>query len=110
IFSRALHAKLAVKGDSRAAQYWTAIGALVGGFVVLLLAQYVPLFLTGALPIPAEALNAIISIQFLPLMTVVALIFVFPWRRTNRLLPGGFIGGLFVTWYIVAGTAVQFAG
>jgi pimeloyl-ACP methyl ester carboxylesterase len=110
IMSRALHAKLAVKGDSRAAQYWTGIGALAGGFVALLLVQYVPLFLTGALPVPAEALNAIVSIQFLPLMTLVALIFVFTWRRTNSHLPGGFIAGLFVTWYIVAGTAVQYAG
>ena len=110
IMSRALHAKLAVKGDSRAAQYWTGIGALAGGFALLLMAQYGFLFLTGALPVPAEALNAIISIQFLPLMTLVALIFVFTWRRTNSHLPGGFIAGLFVTWYIVAGTAMQFAG
>jgi pimeloyl-ACP methyl ester carboxylesterase len=110
IMSRALHAKLAVKGDSRAAQYWTGIGALAGGFAVFLIAQYAPLFVTGALPIPGEALNAIISIQFLPLMTVIALIFVYTWRRTNSHLPGAFIAGLFVTWYIVAGTAVQFAG
>ena len=75
-----------------------------------LIAQYAPLFATGALPIPGEALNAIISIQFLPLMTVIALIFVYTWRRTNSHLPGAFIAGLFVTWYIVAGTAVQFAG
>ena len=68
------------------------------------------MFLTGALPVPAEALNAILSIQFLPLMAVVALISVFTWRRTNSHLPGAFIAGLFVTWYIVAGTAVQFAG
>ena len=110
IMSRALHAKLAVKGDSRAAQYWTGIAALSGGFVVFLIAQYAPLFLTGALLVPAEALNAIISIQFLPLMTVIALIFVYTWRRTNSHLPGAFIAGLFVTWYIVAGTAAQFAG
>ena len=110
IMSRALHAKLAVRNDRRAAQYWTGVTALAGGFLVLLIVQYGFLFLTGALPIPAEALNAILSIQFLPLMTVVALIFVFTWRRTNSHLPGGFIAGLFVTWYIVAGTAVQYAG
>jgi len=110
IMSRALHAKLAVKGDSRAAQYWTGIGALAGGFALFLIAQYGFLFLTGALPMPAEALNAILSIQFLPLMALVAVIFVFTWRRTNSHLPGGFIAGLFVTWYIVAGTAVQYAG
>ena len=110
IMTRALHAKLAVKDDNRARQYWTGIGAFAGGFLVLLIAQYAPLFLTGALPIPAEALNAIVSIQFLPLMAVVALISVFTWRRTNSHLPGAFVAALFVTWYIVAGTAVQFAG
>lgn len=110
IMSRALHAKLAVKDDGRRAQYWTGIGALAGGFFLFLIAQYAPLFITGALPVPAEALNAIISIQFLPLMTIVAVIFVFTWRRTNSHLPGAFVAALFVTWYIVAGTAVQYAG
>ena len=109
IMCRALHAKLAVKGDGRVGQYWTGIGTLAGGFLVFLIAQYAPLFLWGALPIPAEALNAILSIQFLPLMIVVAVISVFTWRRTNSHLPGAFIAGLFVTWYIVAGTAVQYA-
>ena len=110
IMSRALHAKLAVKGDGRLAQYGTGIAALAGGFLLFLIAQYAPLFLNGALLVPAEALNAIISIQFLPLMTVVAVIFVYTWRRTNSHLPGAFVAGLFVTWYIVAGTAVQYAG
>jgi len=31
-------------------------------------------------------------------------------RRTASPWPGAYICGLFVTWYIVAGTAVQFAG
>ncbi len=110
IMCRALHAKLAVKGDSPARQYLTALGALAGGFLLFLIAQYAPLFIRGELPIPAEALNAILSIQFLPLLAIVAVIAVFTWRRTNSHLPGAFICGLFVTWYIVAGTAVQFAG
>ena len=108
VMFRAL-ARLAVKGDSGRRQYRTGLAALAGGFLLFLIAQYGPLFLTGALPIPTEALNAIISIQFLPLMAIVAAIAVFTWRRTNSALPGAFISGLFVTWYIVAGTAVQFA-
>jgi hypothetical protein len=59
--------------------------------------------------VPTEALNAIISIQFLPLMTMVAGIAVFTWRRTNSALPGAVIAGIVTSWYIVAGTAVQFA-
>jgi hypothetical protein len=102
-------ARLAVKGDSRRRQYRTALAALAGGFLLFLIAQYAPLFAAGALPLPTEALNAIVSIQFLPLMAIVAVIAVFTGRRTNSALPGAFICGLFVTWYIVAGTAVQFA-
>lgn len=105
-----LQANLTVKGDRPLAQYATALAALAGGFLMFLAAEYVPLFTTGQLPVPAEALNAIISIQFLPLLALVAVIAVFTWRRTNSFAPGGFICGLFVTWYIVAGQAVQFAG
>ena len=106
----ALHASLAVKGDGPARQYATALGALAGGFLLFLIAEYAPLFAYDELLVPAEALNAIISIQFLPLTAILAVIAVFTWRRTNSYLPGAFICGLFVTWYIVAGTAVQFAG
>ncbi|MEO7055068.1 MAG: alpha/beta hydrolase, partial [Rhizomicrobium sp.] len=109
VMSRAL-AGLAIRNDSAARQYGSALAALAGGFLLFIIAQYAPLFMTGALLVPEQALNAIISIQFLPLMAVVALILVFTARRTASPWPGAFICGLFVTWYIVAGTAVQFAG
>ena len=105
----ALMANLMVWGDSAAAQYATALAALAGGFLLFLITEYTPLFTTGALLIPQEALNAIISIQFVPLLAIVAVIAVYTWRRTNSALPGAFMAGLFVTWYLVAGTAVQFA-
>jgi hypothetical protein len=105
----ALIANLMVWGDSAAAQYATALAALAGGFLLFLIAEYAPLFMTGALLVPQEALNAILSIQFVPLLAIVAVIAVYTWRRTNSALPGAFIAGLFVTWYLVAGTAVQFA-
>jgi dienelactone hydrolase len=105
----ALMANLMVWGDSAAAQYATALAALAGGFLLFLIAEYAPLFMTGALLVPQEALNAILSIQFVPLLTIVAVIAVYTWRRTNSALPGAFMAGLFVTWYLVAGTAVQFA-
>ena len=102
--------RLAVKGDGTFRQYATAIGVMGGGFLLFLVAQYAPLFLTGRLLIPEQALNAIISIQFLPLMSMIAGIAVFTWRRTNSPLPGAVIAGIVTSWYIVAGTAVQFAG
>jgi hypothetical protein len=106
---RALHGFVAIKGDSVRRTYASAIGALAGGFALFILVQYAPLFAVGHLLVPAQALNAIISIQFLPLMIVLALISVFTWRRTNSYLPGALISGLFVTWYIVAGTATHVA-
>lgn len=109
VMSRALMA-LAIRGDSAAKQYASAMAALAGGFLLFLIAQYAPLFLGGALLVPEQALNAIISIQFLPLMAIIAAILVFTARRTATPWPGAAICGLFVTWYIVAGTAVQFAG
>jgi pimeloyl-ACP methyl ester carboxylesterase len=108
IFLRAL-LRLAVRSDGTARQYAAAIAILAGGFLLFLAAQYGPLFLDGALPLPGEALNAIIAIQFLPLMAMVGAIAVFTWRRTNSPLPGAVIAGIVVSWYIVAGTAVQFA-
>jgi dienelactone hydrolase len=109
IFLRAL-LRLAVKSDGPARQYGAAVAILAGGFLLFLVAQYGALFLNGALPVPEEALNAIIAIQFLPLMAMIGVIAVFTWRRTNSPLPGAVIAGIVVSWYIVAGTAVQFAG
>lgn len=106
---RALHGFIAVKGDSAARSYASGIAALAGGFLVFIVVQYTPLFVAGQLLVPAQALNAIISIQFLPLMMILAIISVFTWRRTNSYLPGALISGLFVTWYIVAGTATHVA-
>jgi pimeloyl-ACP methyl ester carboxylesterase len=106
---RALHGFISIEGESSRRTYWSAIGALAGGFAIFIIAQYAPLFAAGHLLVPAQALNAIISIQFLPLMGVLAIVSVFTWRRTNSYLPGALISGIFVTWYIVAGTATHVA-
>ena len=102
----ALHATLAVRGDSVTKQYLTNIVALTLGFIVFLLIQYGTLFTTGKLILPTmnplEALRTILAIQFVPLMAAVALISTFAYRRTNSFLPGALICGLLVTWYIVA--------
>lgn len=107
---RALHAFLPVKSSGTLRHYADGVASLALGFLVFLMAQYLPLLLADHLLVPAQSLNAIISIQFLPLMIVVALIAVFTWRRTNHYLPGALVCALFVTWYLVAGTATQFRG
>jgi dienelactone hydrolase len=105
---RALDANLAVRGEGAGIQYLTAAVALSLGFVMLLAIQYGGLFATGVLPL-AEPLNTIIAIQFAPLLAIVGLICAFTYRRTNSYLPGALICGLFITWYVVAGTAIHWS-
>ena len=96
------------------ALYLTNILALTLGFIVLLVLQYGTLWLTGKLfnPLPDPGfvpLSTIVAIQFVPLLAMCAVIATFTWRRTGSSLPGALICGLFVTWYVVAGTATQAA-
>jgi pimeloyl-ACP methyl ester carboxylesterase len=110
-----MHRNFSTLGASRAAVYFTNIVALAAGFVLLLGIQYGALWLGGALIDPAPAtilsvpLNTIVAIQFVPVMAIVAVIATFTWRRTGSSLPGALICGLWVTWYLVAGTATQAA-
>jgi pimeloyl-ACP methyl ester carboxylesterase len=109
-----LHRNFSTMGAPRRALYLTNILALTLGFIVLLVLQYGTLFLSGKLfnPLPDPGfvpLSTIIAIQFVPLLAICAIIATFTWRRTGSSLPGALICGLFVTWYIVAGTATQAA-
>lgn len=105
---RGLHMGLSVQSDSAARQYLSNSLALMGGFFAFLVAQYSNLFLRDSLLTPAEALNTIVMIQFVPLLLIVAVISTFTYRRTASYIPGALINALFVTWYIVAGQATQF--
>ncbi|OYU57512.1 MAG: alpha/beta hydrolase [Bradyrhizobium sp. PARBB1] len=107
-----LHRNFSTMSAPRGALYLTNILALTLGFIVLLVLQYGTMWLTGKLfnPLPAPGfvpLSTIVAIQFVPLLAIVAVIATFTWRRTGSSLPGALIAGLFVTWYIVAGTATQ---
>jgi len=109
-----LHRNFSTMGTGRAALYLTNIFALTLGFIVLLGLQYGLLWLGGKLfnPLPDPGfvpLSTIVAIQFVPLLAIAAVIATFTWRRTGSSLPGALICGLFVTWYVVAGTATQAA-
>jgi pimeloyl-ACP methyl ester carboxylesterase len=109
-----LHRNFSTVGAGRGALYLTNILALTLGFIVLLVLQYGTLFLSGKLfnPLPDPGfvpLSTIVAIQFVPLLAICAIIATFSWRRTGSSLPGALICGVFVTWYIVAGTATQAA-
>jgi hypothetical protein len=109
-----LHRNFSTVGANRAALYLTNIFALTLGFIVLLALQYGTLWLSGKLynPLPDPGfvpLSTIVAIQFVPLLAIAAIVATFTWRRTGSSLPGALICGIFVTWYVVAGTATQAA-
>jgi pimeloyl-ACP methyl ester carboxylesterase len=89
------------------APYATAIAALAGGFALFLALDYGVFFLTGTLPTAFDPLSTVVAIQFLPLMSFVAVLSVFTWRRTGSAIPGALLSALLVTWYVVAGTATH---
>jgi pimeloyl-ACP methyl ester carboxylesterase len=109
-----LHRNFSTMAAPRSALYLTNILALTLGFIVLVGGQYAILRLTGKLfnPLPDPGfvpLSTIVAIQFVPLLAICAVVATFTWRRTGSSLPGALICGLFVTWYVVAGTATQAA-
>jgi dienelactone hydrolase len=99
--------RLAVAGDGRIMRYGTAMLALAGGFILLLVLDYGLFFATGRLPTAFDPLTTVIAIQFVPLLAIIAAIGTFTSARTGSAVPGGLLCGLFVTWYVVAGTATQ---
>ena len=106
--SVSLNAQLRLPKAKAGARYWSAILAMAGGFLVFLACQYLPLFAGGTLLTAGEPLNVIVMMQFLPLMTVAALVSTWFFERTGRVYAGAFVNAMLVTWYIVAGQATQF--
>ena len=82
---------------------------VVGGFLLLLVLNYVPLFLSGALPVPALALYTILAIQFVGALTIAALVSTYCFHLTGRVWMGAALNAVLVTWLVVASTATHVA-
>ncbi len=106
VLSLSLHNQLRVKSGIGTAMCMNGL-TLSGGFVILLLIQYLPLLSGGTLAIPSQPLLSIVAFQFVPLLFMVGAVSTFCFERTGNIYTGAFINGLFVTWYMVAGTATQ---
>lgn len=106
---RSLHTVLTPRVATSAGQYLVSFAALGGGFVVFLLVQYGLLFSTNRMLEfhMFDALRTIISINFVPLMALAAVVSTYTWRRTGNDLPGALLCGALVAWYVVVGQATQ---
>jgi len=109
VLATVLHGQLRRAGLTLGQEAAMNVGLLVLGFAGLLLFQYLPLLLGGTLAIPSEPLWSIIAFQFVPIMTIVALVSTFFYRRTGHIYVGAFVSGLMVTWIVVASQATHFA-
>ena len=103
-----LHGQLRRDGWSFRRELLVNMALLAGGFVGLLLIQYVPLLSGGVLPF-GEPLLSIVAFQFVPLLMFVAAVSTYLFRMTGSIYAGAAFNALFVTWYIVAGQATHFA-
>ncbi len=104
-----LHGQLRQKDWSFGRELFINWVLLMGGYAVLLIVQYTPLFLGGSMTIASEPLWTIIAFQLLPLMTIAALVFTVAYRTTGTVYTGAFINGLLVTGIVVASQATHYA-
>ena len=110
--STALHAQLQLGVDApvasqqRSASWYNGL-VLSFGFAGLLVVQYVPLLLGGTLLVSSQPLLSIVAFQFVPVMLLVGMISSHCYHRTGSVYLGACVNGLWVTWYLVAGTATQ---
>ena len=79
-----------------------------GGLAVLLLVQYYPLLMGQPLTV-VEPLRTIVAYQILVLLPVAAMLSTYLFARTGSVWPGAFVNGFWVTAYLVAGQATQYA-
>ncbi len=104
-----LHGQLRGEDAGEGREILRNVCLLTGGFAALLAWQYGALFLSGALAIPGEPLWTIVAFQFLPILSLVGLVSTWFHRRTGEIWVGSFIGGMLVTWIVVASQATHVA-
>lgn len=85
--------------------FWAAF-MNVAGLILFLVLQYGMLFATGKALYPAQALNGIMLIGFVPILLVAALYARGLYKRTGNIYTGAFVNTLLMTLIAVANTIV----
>jgi pimeloyl-ACP methyl ester carboxylesterase len=107
LLSTTLHSQLGKPHASTSSMMVTNSIVLSIGFIVMLVAQYTPLFAGGSLLIASQPLLTIVALQFVPLMILVGMVSTWCFYRTGTVYPGAFVNGIFICWYVTAGQATQ---
>lgn len=108
IYGVVLNGQLRVDDRSPGREMLAAVALSVVGFALLLVYQYSSLFAGGTLRDPSEPLWTIIAFQFLPIMSIAAVLTVYFFRRTGTVYVGATVCGLLVTWIVVASQATHY--
>lgn len=107
-----LHGQLRLKeyGKNKTMFVWMLANAAIGmlGIAVLVALQLGHLYATELLFFPKESLLGIVAYQFIPLLAITSMVSTYFFRKTGSIYAGAFANAFFVTWYIVAGQAIQF--
>ena len=106
VLSLTLHSQLRLGLPPRRAMLVNG-SVLSGGFVLLLLIQYIPLLLGGTLTIASQPLLTIVAFQFVPVLFFAGAVSTWAFEKTGSIYPGALVNALVITWYLVAGTATQ---
>jgi dienelactone hydrolase len=81
---------------------------LIGGYILFLLLQYIPLFSGKTLLIPDAHLPTIVLIRFIPIFIIVGVVSTYFYRKTGHVFVGSFINAMLITWSIVACEMVNY--
>ena len=93
---------------SMASEMAINVALLLVGIMGLLAFQYIPLLMGGTLTLHASGDNVLLTIvlvEFLPMLTIVALVYTYFFRKTAHIYTGAFLSSLLVTWILVASQA-----
>jgi pimeloyl-ACP methyl ester carboxylesterase len=80
---------------------------LIVGVVVWMVIQYASLYATGA---PIMGTDTNLTIRATPLLVIfplIALLSTYYFRKTGHIYVGGFLNGLFITWYLAANSMMS---
>ncbi len=110
MFAVVMQGQMRLTGDSFKKRMIVSAILGAGGYFLLLLYIYGGLLILGMVPLsPVFALYEVVAMQLLPLFIIVSLISAYFYEKTGLVYVGAFINAMFITWYIIAGQATQFA-